>query len=210
VVKVLLGKRAMGVDINVLASEDNRADTAAARKALVDAGIPVYTSPGMHEKMIFIDNTITYLGSLNSLSHRSTTESMQRIVSGEVFLEWWKVLRVSERLIPVIRGQDLAIPFRELQKTSVGNCPECGALLKVRRDRNGGNAPFNGCSNFPLCRYIENVEANQLAMIPALKAFACDHCEAGTMGIHAVGKHLWLECAAEPPCGHRRKIVIQR
>jgi len=36
-------------------------------------------------------------------------------------------------------------------------CPECGAPLKLRRPRSGGEA-FVGCSAFPSCRFAEDFD----------------------------------------------------
>lgn len=41
-------------------------------------------------------------------------------------------------------------------KESVNNCPECGSPLVVRRSRFG--KLFKGCSNYPNCRHIENMD----------------------------------------------------
>lgn len=39
-------------------------------------------------------------------------------------------------------------------------CPRCGGKLVLRMARNGdfGGNKFYGCSNYPKCRYIENIE----------------------------------------------------
>ena len=34
-------------------------------------------------------------------------------------------------------------------------CPRCNGELKLR---NGKNGKFYGCSNYPKCRYIQNIE----------------------------------------------------
>ena len=41
-------------------------------------------------------------------------------------------------------------------------CPKCGSPLVVRTAKSGSNAgsQFNGCSNFPACRYTENIKTN--------------------------------------------------
>ncbi|MEE1279302.1 MAG: topoisomerase DNA-binding C4 zinc finger domain-containing protein, partial [Oscillospiraceae bacterium] len=39
-------------------------------------------------------------------------------------------------------------------------CPKCGADLIIRTATRGANAgkQFYGCSNYPKCRYIENIK----------------------------------------------------
>ena len=39
-------------------------------------------------------------------------------------------------------------------------CPKCGADLIIRTATRGANAgkKFYGCSNYPKCRYIENIK----------------------------------------------------
>lgn len=44
-------------------------------------------------------------------------------------------------------------------------CPKCGATLVLRTAKHGANAgnKFYGCSNYPQCRHIENVNTSQTA-----------------------------------------------
>ena len=39
-------------------------------------------------------------------------------------------------------------------------CPECGGELLKRKSRYG--TYFHGCSNFPKCRYMENLDGEKI------------------------------------------------
>ena len=85
---------ARGVSVYVFtkASED-RGKTELAHyqrleKRLHDAGITVVHKPRMHEKLVFLDTTIAWTGSLNALSYRDTAEWMGRWNSAAVFADF--------------------------------------------------------------------------------------------------------------------------
>ena len=46
-------------------------------------------------------------------------------------------------------------------KTQKGSCPRCGSALVLRTARKGPQAgkQFWGCSNFPQCRFVKQVES---------------------------------------------------
>ncbi len=48
-----------------------------------------------------------------------------------------------------------------LIENSIKKCPKCGAKLVLRAAKSGKNAgkQFFGCSNFPTCRFIQNIDA---------------------------------------------------
>src|SRR5208282_3791893 len=47
-------------------------------------GVIVIHKRRMHEKLIFIDDEIRWIGSMNTTSFRDTTEIMERVVSKEI------------------------------------------------------------------------------------------------------------------------------
>jgi len=67
-------------------------------KTLEEWGVIVVHKQRMHEKLIFIDDTILWEGSLNPLSHSDTAEHMERRVSKKVVQEYEKTLRMRELL----------------------------------------------------------------------------------------------------------------
>ncbi len=48
----------------------------------------------------------------------------------------------------------------EISSTPSNSCPRCGGVLVIRTATKGNNAgkQFYGCSNFPKCRYIKNID----------------------------------------------------
>jgi hypothetical protein len=208
----LRSKSLAGVKVTVVATED-RAGTPvdnAARKALEDAGINFRTSPGMHEKIVFIDDAIVYWGSLNPLSHSGTTEFMARIVSQAIAKEVAKTVNASVRADHKQWGEDIII-FLDDIPPDAGACPKCGGTLRRRPSKYG---PFYGCSNYrrdspSSCDYTQDVTEEALMQAHSLANIPCDKCNAGLLRPRTQRKDLWMECAAASPCGHRRKIVVQ-
>lgn len=79
---------------------------------LSEIGIIVIHKLRMHEKLIFIDENITWSGSLNPLSFSNTQEIMERRNSKTVLTDYFKILRLQELL--------------ELQNKPESKCPICG------------------------------------------------------------------------------------
>jgi hypothetical protein len=109
-------------------------------------GIAVDLRKRMHEKIAIIDRHILWIGSLNILSHRDTHESMLRIPSPGACREFARFLN----LVAPLRDQ----PSQKVSRQN-RQCPKCGGQLKERSGRRGR---FLGCSNYPGCRYTEDVE----------------------------------------------------
>lgn len=105
-------------------------------------GITVRIRKGMHEKVILIDDVVVWQGSLNLLSHKSTTEQMQRIASPKV------LNRVSELL-------DLNVYQKiEIAPDPSMRCELCKGLLVKRTGEKGD---FYGCSSFPNCGFTRDL-----------------------------------------------------
>ena len=51
-------------------------------------------------------------------------------------------------------------PAQHVEKQNGNICPECGGQLEIRTAKKGDYAGqrFWGCSHFPKCRYIQNIE----------------------------------------------------
>jgi len=88
-------------------------------------GVRVVHKKGMHEKLVIIDRTTLWQGSLNPLSFSSTQEIMERRASREIVADYVKVLRLD----------DLLEPYR-LDET---RCPYCGGEVVAAE---GPNEPF--------------------------------------------------------------------
>jgi hypothetical protein len=75
-------------------------------------GVVVIHKAKMHEKIVFVDETILWTGSLNTLSHSDTREIMERRVSKKVFDDYAKTLRLFDLLSAFDEGNT--------------SCPICG------------------------------------------------------------------------------------
>ncbi len=82
---------------------------------LSEIGIIVIHKLRMHEKLIFIDENITWSGSLNPLSFSNTQEIMERRNSKTVLADYFKILRLQELL--------------EVQSKPESKCPICGSEM---------------------------------------------------------------------------------
>lgn len=93
-----------GVKIYVITKtrgERNKSEVASYRileDALTSWGVIVIHKLNMHEKLVFIDDTILWSGSLNPLSFRSTQEIIERRFSKQVVEEYANALRLYDLL----------------------------------------------------------------------------------------------------------------
>jgi hypothetical protein len=88
-------------------------------------GVHVVHKRGMHEKLVLIDETVLWQGSLNPLSSGSSREIMERRVSSDLLAEYRKVLRLD----------DLLNAYRAYETV----CPYCGAEVVAAE---GSGEPF--------------------------------------------------------------------
>jgi superfamily I DNA and/or RNA helicase len=93
-----------GVEIFVITkshSERSKSELAQIRKIethLSGIGIIILHKMRMHEKLVFIDDDITWAGSLNPLSFSNTQEIMERRKSKAVLQDYFQILRLRELL----------------------------------------------------------------------------------------------------------------
>jgi superfamily I DNA and/or RNA helicase len=108
---------------------------------LTDWGAIIVHKRGMHEKLIFIDDSILWGGSLNSLSFRDTQEHMERRFSKKVFTEYAKTLRLND----LIEGYNDGTP----------RCPICDSIIIACEGR---DEPFYWrCVNED-CNYTRSID----------------------------------------------------
>ena len=62
-------------------------------------------------------------------------------------------------LVPTSRLANLAKEKKEEPEPIGRNCPECGKELVKRKSRYGSY--FIGCSGYPKCHYLENIEGEK-------------------------------------------------
>ncbi|MBI2486338.1 MAG: AAA family ATPase [Deltaproteobacteria bacterium] len=82
---------------------------------LSEIGAVIIHKLRMHEKLVFIDDNITWSGSLNPLSFSNTQEIMERRKSSSVLQDYFKILRLEELLL---------VPGKPESK-----CPICGSEM---------------------------------------------------------------------------------
>ena len=134
---------------------DLRDDHSRIVAALEQIGAQFRSRPGMHEKVAIVDDDILWSGSLNILSHNSTTELMHRMEVAEVVVEVIEELSLqsfvefasdSDREEGVGPGLPRHLPEGDLRA-----CAECGRPMVFFDDSSMwicSGAP--GCSGFDL------------------------------------------------------------
>ncbi len=89
---------------------------------LTNWGAIIVHKRGMHEKLVFIDDSILWEGSLNPLSFRDTQEHMERRFSKKVFAEYASTLRLNDLIegyndgtprCPICNGEMIACEGRD-------------------------------------------------------------------------------------------------
>jgi hypothetical protein len=89
---------------------------------LTKTSIHIIHKMRMHEKLAFIDNDITWSGSLNPLSFSNTQEVMERRKSKTVLSDYFQTLRLQELL--------------SIQGMPESKCPICGAEMLAAEEAN--------------------------------------------------------------------------
>ncbi len=142
-------------------------------------GVSVVERPKMHEKVALIDDRVLWVGSLNILSQRDSTEMMTRSTHTAFIRELRQKLNLDDtlRATSATRSETCPIclepmivrdgrygPFlvcsrtdcdgkrsiREYEETVTDiMCEDCGSPMIEKR---GSHGMFLGCSNYPECR----------------------------------------------------------
>lgn len=116
-------------------SERGKREVAQYKKSEIELnkiGVAVVHKKGMHEKVIFIDDTIVWMGSLNVLSFNGTTgEVMERHNDREYALEYQKMFGINE-INTAVEKTTQTDDEKELV------CPICGGEMLICESDNGG------------------------------------------------------------------------
>ena len=88
---------------------------------LTEIGVVIMHKMRMHEKLVFIDDDITWSGSLNPLSFSNTQEVMERRKSKAVLNDYFQILRLQELLA--------------VQGKAESKCPICGSEMIAAEGR---------------------------------------------------------------------------
>ncbi len=94
-------------------------------KILTDNGIGIIHKKKMHEKLAFIDSSILWTGSLNTLSFSNTQEIMERRQDRDLFVDYTQQLDI-ESLVGVVDHKDNQ------------TCPVCGKEMLAAESDSGG------------------------------------------------------------------------
>ena len=94
-------------------------------KQLSEIGVIVMHKMRMHEKLVFIDDEITWAGSLNPLSFSNTQEVMERRKNKAVLDDYFQILRLQELLS--VHGNEES------------KCPICGSEMVAAE---GADQPY--------------------------------------------------------------------
>ena len=95
-------------------------------KELKDIGVKVFHKKGMHEKIILVDDNITWIGSLNALSYSGETgEVMERRDNPALAADYAQKFNIDSL-------SSVAI------KTNEGICPICGGEMIIRESDGSG------------------------------------------------------------------------
>lgn len=85
-------------------------------------------------------------------------------------------------------GGKTSIDLKDLDKIQI--CPDCGGILILR---NGKKGPFLGCSNFPKCRHITNIESKNDEVKHIKTKLTCPSCKKGDVLLKG-NKFICSEC----------------
>ena len=119
------------------------------------------------QQVIRADQLVNYLKSLKTdvrSSLKSMKESGERVLAMNV-QERTDYLKKFEDLATEIKSEEVSVEASK-EETLITKpaekllCPRCGGQLILRTAKKGDNAgnQFYGCSNFPKCRYIQNIQ----------------------------------------------------
>lgn len=117
-----------------------------------------YATKEVKSKVHRADQLVKVMKDLCSVSNNYSSSHKEMIENGNVWLSRSKTnpkdyLKKYQELVD-------SLEMKEEASTDEKICPRCGSTLVLRTAKKGVNAgnQFWGCSNFPKCRYIENIK----------------------------------------------------
>ncbi len=202
-------KAAQGVRLRVYTRPPNEqgsgmAETAReAISALESAGVDVTFRSRSHEKLVFVDDSVIWFGSLNVLSHRDTSEHMMRLPFRQFTLE---VMRLYG-LAPVSPEDTALGPGVCVIYTDTFPPKRCSCGSTMELVRQGQFGPFYRC---PSCRKTSSVTASELAQVELTiqDSFECGNCNSA-MRLRSGRRGLFLGCTSYPECHFTRSVVLE-
>jgi hypothetical protein len=208
-VPLFIERRKAGIAITVVCRSGNTSPSRQrAEELLRNAGVQLRQPDDInHEKFVFIDDEIAYIGSLNPLSQNISTEFMERVKSPSYVRQLKQFKRVDAiAKAPVKRGPSIEVSFDELPVTSTTVC-RCGHVL-VRKKNTKTQQPFYGCPAYRKSEpdhSTENVSEQHLKHIQRLATMKCSECGKPT-SIRVGYNDTQIVCVDEDTCGFRQHI----
>jgi len=165
-------------------------------------GVKVLTRPNLHEKLAFIDERITWMGSLNILSHSHTTEQMTRFENDELTSMVLEFNGVAALFRKEEREAKKATRMKKIgsllgQRMSTPDCPRCGRKMVLRA---GPYGVFFGCPSYPADKTTVPVPRTTLTSIIDEMDIPCPRCGKGRMRLRSSAKGVFLACDGYPDC----------
>ncbi len=151
-------------------------------QALAQWGAAVIHKLHMHEKLVFVDDSVLWTGSLNVLSFSDTQEIMERRVSRNLVEEYLRTLRLNEMLEPYRRNEAV--------------CPFCHSELFPAE---GADDPYYWRCQTEGC-HTRSIDQEP----PRDGVMTCSNCGSSVHVGEWGGKPAW-RCDANPR--HRQPIV---
>lgn len=168
---------------------------------LADVGVEVIQVDKLHEKLAFIDEDVAWAGSLNILSHQSSTEHMMRFTNKQLVSTLMQcvgtpdLLRIQSRM--KLRNERLVALSEVLsRRMAQPRCPDCGGPTELRLGRYG---PFYSCSARN-CRGTVNIPETLLAAAVAELGLVCPDCRSGRVVMKRGKRGRFLACERYPDC----------
>lgn len=196
-----------GVEVRLFTRQGQKGDSENSESLITllkSVGVKVSERKGLHEKLAFIDDRITWMGSLNILSQSRSTEQMIRFNNPRltaVILEFNGIARALDRERRNEESKALleCISTAFKQRMSWPRCPnpKCGRPMVLRTGRFG---LFFGCPGYPHCKEIVNVPRPVLEAIIEELDISCPVCGEGRMQLKVGPKGSFLGCNRYPDC----------
>jgi len=138
---------------------------------LTSVGVHVIHKRGMHEKLVFVDRDVMWVGSLNPLSYSDTKEVMERRRSQRVVDDYSKTVWLEELIEP--------------NQTEQALCPACHEPLEASEGR---DEPFYWRCSAAECGYKQDAGEPILAEGPITCSICGIPMEYGSRGDRPVWK----------------------